>query len=103
MTIGATQGLGPAASGFDRADGSRASRAPAPPPAEAAAGDTVAAETAYTLDPDAAFAALSARGVAVADGDAARLLALSLRQGIQANGLGIANVSPNSVLGLLRA
>jgi len=102
MSIGATQGLGPAASGFDRAEGSKP-RPPAPPPAAAPTGDTVAAEAAYALDPDAAFAALSAKGVAAADGDAARLLALSLRQGISANGLGIANVSPNSVLGLLRA
>ncbi len=54
-------------------------------------------------DPQSIFAALAISNSAPADADAARLLALSVRQGLQEQSASIANLRPNSILQYLRA
>lgn len=70
----------------------------------AAVQDRVEAETAQApANPESVFAALALTNSAPADADAARLLALSLRQGLQEQSASIANLAPNSILQYLRA
>lgn len=54
-------------------------------------------------DPESVFAALALSNTPPQDADAARLLALSVRQGLQEQSASIANLRPNSILQYLRA
>lgn len=54
-------------------------------------------------DPESVFSALALSNAPPANADAARLLALSVRQGLQEQSASIANLRPNSILQYLRA
>lgn len=77
---------------------------PERPEAQAPLRDSIEAEgAAAPADPQSIFAALALSNSAPANADAARLLALSVRQGLQEQSASIANLRPNSVLQYLRA
>lgn len=93
-------------SGQDAADASHSGRRAAPGEAQAppALRDRVEAEpVAAQADPGSIFAALAASNTPAQDADGARLLALSVRQGLQEQTASIANLRPNSILQYLRA
>lgn len=64
--------------------------------------DRVESGTSQARSPDEVFAQLSAGQTAPGSADAARLLALDIRQQLQGQSAGIATVRPGSVLALLR-
>lgn len=82
----------------------RGARPTAPEAAGAGEGavlqDRVEASETPARDVDSVFASL--QGEAPTDADAARLLALNIRQQLQGREEAIANLRPNSVLSLLR-
>jgi hypothetical protein len=85
-------------------DSAQAGQRPQRQEAQAPVRDTIEAEDAPApADPQSIFAALALTNSPPANADAARLLALSVRQGLQEQSASIANLRPNSVLQYLRA
>lgn len=87
-----------------QADGAQSGQRSQRQEASAPVRDTIEAEEAQApADPQSIFAALALTNTSPANADAARLLALSVRQGLQEQSASIANLRPNSVLQYLRA